>query len=28
VPPEASEVWDQMLAYSLGLPESVSTGSG
>lgn len=28
VPPEASEVWDQMLAYSLGLPESVSRGSG
>eukprot|EP01043_Picozoa_sp_COSAG02_P021328 COSAG02_NODE_1081_length_14706_cov_994.783939_4_plen_110_part_00 len=28
VPAEASEVWDQMLAYSLGLPEPVSRGSG
>ena len=28
VPTEASEVWNAMLAYSLGLPESVARGSG
>jgi hypothetical protein len=28
VPAEASEVWNSMLAYSLGLPGSVTRGSG